>query len=348
MLLQTSCAEESPSTKNLLNALNVTSLNFCNEYVPLAKSEIKERFEKEMLLILWDKPQVILWFKRAHRYFPHIEKELKKNKLPDDLKYIVVIESAIRPNIGSSKGARGFWQFIPGTAKQYGLKVSRTIDERRDIKLSTKAALAYLKKLYSRFESWTLSAAAYNMGARALNYEMKEQDVVDFYNLYLSLETQRYILRIIAAKYVMKNPAKFGFNIKKSELYKPIKFDEVKISCKYKIPLRIIAQAAGTYFKKIKDLNPKFRSYYITGDHEIRIPKGTKAFHLKFQPILTEYIKNRTDQFYVVKRGDNLTTIAEQFNIRVTALINWNQIRSRDRIYPGKRLVIFKKKIRRN
>ncbi|MCP3921547.1 MAG: transglycosylase SLT domain-containing protein [Desulfobacterales bacterium] len=349
MAIQTAYAESSPSTKILLKAIKISDLSFCNEKVPLERFEIKERFEKEMLLILWDKPQVILWLKRAARYFPHIEEELKKNKIPDDLKYIVVIESAVRPHIGSRKGARGFWQFIPGTARQYGLKVNRFADDRRDIKLSTLAAIKYLKKLYIKFDSWTLAAAAYNMGERGLNYEMTEQDVIDFYNLHLPLETQRYILRIIAAKYIMKDPSKFGFDIKKDDLYKPYEFDEIIVSTKYKIPLRIVAQAAGTYFKKIKDLNPKFRKYYLRGTHEIRIPKDeAKNFFQKYRPLVAEYLKNKTDQTYVVRNGDNLTTIAEQFNIPLKSLVYWNQIKRRDRIHPGDKLVIYKKKSHQN
>ena len=175
----------------------------CGEKVPLDRSEVTERFEKEMLLALGDRPQVFLWLKRTSRYFPTIERELAEKGLPDDLKYLAIAESALRVHSGSPKGALGVWQLIPQTARNYGLSVNDQIDERRNFHLSTPAALAYLKDLYNQFGSWSLSLAAYNMGEEGLKAELLEQGIVDYYRLYLPLETQRFLFRILVIKLIV-------------------------------------------------------------------------------------------------------------------------------------------------
>ena len=139
-------------------------LTLCGETVPFDLDDVRERFEKEMLLTLWDRPQVLLWLKRTTRYLPFISQALHQSGMPDDIKYLAIVESALRPHAGSPKGAMGFWQLMPGTARNYGLTVDEFIDHRRDLILSTPAALDYLKALHAKFSSWTLALAAYNMG----------------------------------------------------------------------------------------------------------------------------------------------------------------------------------------
>ncbi|MBW2174132.1 MAG: lytic transglycosylase domain-containing protein, partial [Deltaproteobacteria bacterium] len=139
-------------------------MEFCGEQVPLEIQEVRERLEKEVLLSAWNRPQVILWLKRVPRYFPHIEEMLEESKMPDDLKYLPVVESAFLPHARSNKKAVGFWQFMSATGRKYGLVVNRQVDERRNFFASTRAALKYLKELHSIFGSWTLAVAAYNMG----------------------------------------------------------------------------------------------------------------------------------------------------------------------------------------
>ena len=173
-------------------------LTLCGEAVPFETPHVRERFEKEMLLSLGDRPQAVLWIKRAPRYMPVIEEALKANNMPDDLKYLAVAESALRPHAGSVKGAMGFWQLMPETARKYGLRVDENVDERRNIYLSTPAAIRYLQALHDHFSSWALALAAYNMGEEGLAAEMLEQGAQDYYNLYLPLETQRFIFRILA------------------------------------------------------------------------------------------------------------------------------------------------------
>ena len=324
------------------------SLDFCGEPVVLEEQEIRERLEKELLLTLWDRPQVILWIKRSARYLPLIEELLKEQHMPDDLKYIAIAESALRPHVGSPKKAIGFWQFMTATGRKYGLKIDLEKDERRNISKSTHAAIMYFKDLYDLFGSWTLAAAAYNMGEEGLQAEILAQKTNNYYRLYLPLETQRYVFRIISAKIILENPEKYGFQFKQEDLYPPLRFEPVTIECFQEIPILIVAQAADTYFKRIKDLNPEIRGYFLAvGTHTILIPGGSaRGFHDRFKVLVDKWLAERKERIYVVKEGDNLTTIAERFNIPLPVLVIWNRLGQKKYIHPGDRLVIYPPEIK--
>jgi hypothetical protein len=327
----------------LMSSVRITgSLEFCGEPVSLEDPEVRERLEKELLLTIWDRPQVVLWIKRSPRYLPLIEKVLKENGLPEDLKYISIVESALRPHAGSRKGAVGFWQFMESTGRRYGLKIDSEKDERRNIFSSTQAAIAYFKDLYDDFGSWTLAAAAYNMGEQGLQSEILAQKTNNFYQLYLPLETQRYVFRIFAAKLILLNPQKFGFQYTQADLYPPLKFERIKMECFQETPIVIVAQAAGTHFKVIKDLNPEIRGHYLTaGSHSILVPEGaSEKFHANFKRLVDQWVAEKQERIYVVKEGDNLSTIAERFNVPLPALIIWNRLENKRHIHPGQRLVI--------
>ncbi|OQY57962.1 MAG: hypothetical protein B6245_14345 [Desulfobacteraceae bacterium 4572_88] len=217
-------ASEYPS---LISAIRQESpLFFCDEKVPLDQQTVRERFEKELLLSLWDRAQAILWMKRASRYFPHIEKMLKQHQLPADLKYVAIVESALQPHVGSSKGALGFWQFTKSTGRNYGLTINSEIDERRNIFTATNAAMTYFKALYDLFGSWTLAAAAYNVGENRIETEIIIQQSRDYYQLYLPLETQRYIFKIIAAKLILSAPGKYGFDLGEKDSYPRLQLEK--------------------------------------------------------------------------------------------------------------------------
>ena len=328
---------------SLIASLNIdASQNFCNEDVPVDRQEIRERFEKELLLSLWDRPQVILWLKRSHRYLPHIEKMLEEKGVPDDIKFIAVAESALRPHVGSRKGAIGFWQFTPATARKYGLVVNQHVDERRNIFASTAAAIQYLKQLRQDFGSWTLAAAAFNMGEGGLMAEIMEQGTNDYYKLYLPLETQRYLFRVLSVKLIFSDPQMYGFSLTKKDVYPPLSFDQVQLVCTQETPIRIVAQAAKTHFKTIKDLNPEIRGHYLTkGDHTILIPRGASTgFQKRYANLEKKYSATREERIYIVKDGDNLSIIAERFGIPLAALIIWNRIDLQRPIHPGDRLII--------
>ena len=331
---------------SLLSSLRFPApLSFCGEKVPIEIQDIKERLEKELLLTLWDRPQVILWLKRSSRYLPIIEKMLKQNKLPDDLKYIAIAESALRPHVSSNRGAIGFWQFMRQTGKRYGLIINEHIDERRNLLASSQAAIRYFEDLYQQFKSWTLAAAAYNMGEEGLMAEILEQETDSYYLLYLPIETQRFVFRVISAKLIFSYQEKYGFSLSKEDYYPPLEFESIHLNCSQDIPIRIIAQAAKTYFKVIKDLNPEIRGHYLTkGSHHIMIPKGSaKGFHSRYQNILKDWAASKKDFVYIVKQGDNLSSIAERFNIPLAALIIWNKLDLKAHIHPGERLIIYSK-----
>ncbi len=319
------------------------ALNFCGEPVALDHQNVRERLEKELLLTIWDRPQVALWIKRSSRYLPIIEKMLSENDMPDDLKYVAIIESALRPHVGSRKGAIGFWQFLKSTGQKYGLRINAEIDERRNIFASTLAAINYFKELYAILGSWTLSAAAYNMGELGLQSEMVSQKSENYYQLYLPIETQRYVFRIIAAKMILSDPERFGFRFTDQDLYPPLAFDRIHIECFQDTPIQVIAQAANTYFKAIKDLNPEIRGHFLAaGTHSLLIPQGAaEGFNARFKQLVQQWQAKNQERVYVVQKGDNLTSIAERFNVPLPALLIWNRLDSGRPIHPGDRLVIY-------
>jgi hypothetical protein len=335
---------EPSNVPSLVSSLRIDSpLDFCGETTPLDVQEIRERLEKELLLTLADRPQVILWIKRSNRYLPIIEKMLSENGMPEDLKYVAIVESALRPHVGSPKGAIGFWQFMEGTGRIYGLTINTEMDERRNIFKSTRAAIEYFKALYRDLGSWTLAAAAYNMGEEGLKTEILAQKSDTYYQLYLPLETQRYLFRIIAAKLILSNPEKYGFRLNPDDLYPPLQFDRVEFTGNQKIPIHVIARATGTYFKVIKDLNPEIRGHFLAeGHHALLVPKGSAVdFHSKYDAALADWEANRNEQIYWVKEGDNLSSIAARFNVPLPALLIWNNLNPNRHIHPGDRLVVY-------
>ncbi|MFH1480657.1 MAG: transglycosylase SLT domain-containing protein [Pseudomonadota bacterium] len=339
---------ESSDFPSLISSLNVQGpLQFCGEAVPLNIQDAQERFEKELLLSLWDRAQVILWLKRSRRYLPDIEKILKDQDMPDDLKYVCIAESALRPHAGSSKGAIGFWQFMVASGRRYGLVINDRIDERRNLFASTRAAIGYLKELYERFGSWTLAAAAYNMGEEGLMAEILEQETKDYYQLYLPLETQRFLFRILSVKLILSDPKRYGFDLSEEDYYLPIPYDKVQVDCFQEIPIRIIAQAAKTHFKVIKDLNPEIRGHAIPpGSHHILIPQGAlKDFPSRYQQLIEKFLKAQKERIYVIQKGDNLSSIAERFGIPVNAILIWNRLDLKRPLQPGQKILIYRKDI---
>lgn len=230
------------------------NMDFCGERVPLEIEEVRERVEREFYLLMQQQGQVILYLKRSGRYFPVFEKILKEQNLPDDLKYLSVAESALFMS-RSGKGAMGLWQFMEGTARSHGMTVNEFVDERRNVIKSTYAACKYLKTGYNKFNSWICSAASYNMGMGGLSENINFQGKSNYFDLFLNEETSRYIFRIVVIKELMKNPEKYGFVLKKEQLYKPHRVKLVKEE--NAIPnLAQWAKAHGTTYKDVKLLNP--------------------------------------------------------------------------------------------
>jgi hypothetical protein len=337
-------SQDAASFPPLISSLRVEGpIDFCGEKAPLDNQEVRERLEKELLLSLWDRPQVILWLKRSRRYFPHIERMLKENGVPDDLKYVAIAESALRPHAGSKKGAIGFWQFMKATGKKYGLLIDKNVDERRNLFASTQAAIRYFQDLYEMFGSWTLSAAAYNAGEEGTRAEVLEQQTDDYYLLYLPLETQRFVFRILSVKLIMSNPEKYGFSLTDEDYYPPLRFDRIRVECQEETPIRIVAEAANTHFKMIKDLNPELRGHYLAkGHHTLLIPQGASTgFHDRYKKSLNQWVTSPKKRIYVVKKGDNLSAIADRFEVPLPALLIWNRLDLTAPLHPGDRLIIY-------
>ena len=194
------------------------NVDFAGEKVDVNSNNLWERFDKELLKNTYWQSNTMLYIKRANKYFPIIEPILKKNNIPEDFKYLAVIESGLE-NVTSPSGAKGFWQFLKSTAKEYNLEVNYAVDERYNLEKSTQAACDYLNEAFEKFNSWTLAAAAFNMGMNGLQKALDNQKVENYYDLYLNSVTSRYVFRILAVKEILQNPQKYGFVIRKQDMY---------------------------------------------------------------------------------------------------------------------------------
>jgi len=318
---------------------SIEGIDVCGEPVPLANPEVRERFEREMLLMLGDPAQVILWLKRGARYFPEIESTLAERRLPSDLKFIPVIESAFLPHAGSSKGAVGHWQFISETGKRHGLNITADVDERRNPVAATRAALDYLTALYREFGAWSLAAAAYNMGEEGLRTEIFLQDCRDFYQLHLPQETQRYVLRLAAAKAILTRPERFGFVLKPEDLYPPLATQQVKIELDQPVSVLLIARAARTSYKTIRDLNPEIRGYVLpSGFYSLTLPpEGAAGFPERLKTMRMQ-AEGSAGTIHVVQKGETLSGIARKYGIPVKALAILNRFDMNKTLVPGERI----------
>lgn len=253
-------------------------LTLCGERVPIERQDVWEMVDQFFVSSVYNQPQVILWIKRAHRYFPYVEKRLRERNLPDDLKYIAVVESALKTYATSSAQAVGPWQFINGTGKRYGLRSDRWIDERYNFERATEAALNYLTDLHKEFQSWNLAIAAYNCGENRMAKNLSAQGVNNFYDVDLPLETEAYIFRILAAKSILSNPVTYGYFIPTAKRYPPLEYDEIDLSLYQEAPITAIANACDTTYKIIKEMNPEIRQNALPSGHfKLRIPKGKAA-----------------------------------------------------------------------
>jgi hypothetical protein len=234
-----------------------TEIDFAGEAAPLTIVDVRERLDREMVINTNLHSSTTLIFKRASRAFPVIEPILKKYGVPDDFKYLAVIESGL-VNAVSPAGARGVWQFMPETAKEKGMEVNDFVDERYDLEKSTEAACRYLLEAKNKFGNWTLAAASYNGGMFGINRQLESQQVTDYYDVLLTEETSRYVFRILALKEIMQNPAKYGFDIPKDQLYYPIEIKKIEIDTPI-ANLSSFAKGMGINYKILKLHNPWLR-----------------------------------------------------------------------------------------
>ncbi len=253
-----------------------STMDLCGEPVPLQNREVLERFDKEFTLIVYNHAQVYLWLKRMERYFPWIEEQLRATGLPDDLKYVAVVESDLLPDACSPKGAAGPWQFMPSTGSAYGLRQEGSCDERYDFERATECAFQFLQDLYRRYKNWTVAIATYNCGDKRIQEQIRAVGSADYYQMRLPTETERYIFRILAVKAVLGNPAHYGYLLPRGQGYPPLKAERVNVRLSCPLPMQAVAEASGTTVREIRRLNPAFRAEEIPeGSHQVKLPVGS-------------------------------------------------------------------------
>lgn len=236
-------------------------LDFAGEPVPLEDPDIYERMDRELLVNTYWQSNALLLIKRANKYFPIIEPILEQYGVPDDFKYVAVIESSLTQAVSPAR-ATGFWQIMEATGKEYGLEINSNVDERYHIEKSTHVAAQYFLKSRKKFGSWTMAAAAYNAGDRGMSRQQDRQDEEDYYDLLLGEETGRYVFRILALKEIMKDPKKYGFNYSEEDLYQPIPTYQVKVNEPVS-DFAVFAQDLGINYKILKLHNPWLREAHL-------------------------------------------------------------------------------------
>ena len=250
-------------------------VSFAGEEIILDEDDLIERMDKEFLVNTYWQSNTILLIKKSNKYFPQIEKILIEEGVPTDFKYLALIESGL-DNVTSPRGAKGFWQIMKTTGKEYGLEINSNVDERYNLNLSTRLACKYLKKAKDKFGTWTLAAAAYNRGINGVQNEITKHNQTRYGNILFGEETKRYVFRIIALKNIVESPESFGFFIKEEQMYKPTKYEELKVD----IPIYNISDFSkklGLSYKNFKIHNPWLLENHLNNKskkvYTILIPK---------------------------------------------------------------------------
>lgn len=321
-------------------------MDFCGEAVPLNDFDVRERLDRELVVNVYWQSQTVLFHKRAARWFPVIEPILKRNSVPDDFKYLALIESGFL-NAVSPSNAVGFWQFIEETGKRYGLEINEEVDERYHVEKSTEAACKYLKEANEKLGSWTLAAASYNMGITGAKKQADFQGNINYYDLMLNSETSRYVFRILALKEIMKNPRKYGYIIRKKDLYPPIKTYTITVDSTVS-NLAAFAVEQGTTYKFLKILNPWLRDKQLTNKtrktYKITLPgegftdyEGMLAameqrpddslYLIDFEKINSELSIPIQAKIHKVKQGETIESIAKMYNCDTTELRERNKLK---------------------
>lgn len=259
------------------------SVEFAGQTVDLCRSDLHERMDRELLAFSYSHQLTLLMIKRANRFFPVVEPILKEYGVPDDLKYLMVIESNVDPRIKSSAGAAGLWQFMPASGREFGLEVNDNIDERYHVEKATRAACSYLKKMYGQFGDWMTVAAAYNGGPGGVIKKQQAQGVNSALDMYLVEETSRYVFRLLAAKLVFSNPARYGFVLRSEDLYPYIPpKEEVKVTTPIE-DLAVFAKQHGVTFAQLKNENPWLRESTLNNKsgrtYLVKIPDEKALFY---------------------------------------------------------------------
>jgi hypothetical protein len=274
-------------------------MDFAGEVVQTQYFDVYEAIDREFLNTMYGQANLLLALKRANRYFPVVEPILKAEGIPDDFKYLMVIESMML-NATSSAGAKGFWQFMERTAGSYNLEINDEVDERYHLEKATLAACKFLNWVYSRTQSWTITAAAYNMGRAGVINQLARQRTDDYWELWLNNETSRYVPKIIAMKYILQKPETYGFHFKKHQLYAPWPVREIEVSTSIaSLPDWAIEQ--GMSFKMLKYLNPWLKTRKLSNKkgktYVIKVfEKGYREIHKNAKAFQDDPTENTADE----------------------------------------------------
>jgi len=309
------------------------NISFANEITPLEHSDIKERLDKELLVNTYWQSKTILLIKRAKKYFPIIEKILAEYKIPDDFKYLAVAESGLE-NSTSPSGAKGFWQFLKQTGLEYDLEITSEIDERYHLEKSTKAACQYLQEAYNKFGSWTLAAAAYNMGKAGLARAIDIQQTNDYYQLMLNNETYRYVFRILAIKEILSKHEAYGFIIEQDDYYNNTPSYDIQIDSAI-ANIANFAIKLGVNYKQIKQLNPWILSNEISN-------KDNNSYIIKIQAPQSARIADIDTIIHTCKSRENIFEIARKYNVDLEQLLLWNDIIPSKKLKKNQKIIILK------
>jgi hypothetical protein len=247
------------------------SVNFCDLNIYLDRLDMRERFDREINSFTYFHSSTLMYIKKANRYFPIIEPILQKNNIPNDFKYLCAIESGLDTRALSSAKAAGLWQFMEGTGREFGLEIRDEVDERYHIEKATEAACRYLRDAYYRYGDWVNVAASYNAGIARISSEMQKQQVENAFDLLLVSETSRYVFRLLAIKEIFQNPQKYGFFLKKENLYPAVGVDYVEVSSGI-FSLASFAKQYGINYMILKEYNVWLR------DTKITIPRDGKTY----------------------------------------------------------------------
>jgi LysM repeat protein len=342
-------------------------LQFCGEPVPVQREDVRERVEMEVLLQLGNPGQTALWLKRMPRYFPMIEATIAEMGLPPDLKYVAVVESSLRPDALSRAGAAGPWQFMRGTGKVCGLEQNGWVDERLDWEKSTRTALLYLKDLHDDLGNWALALAAYNAGAGRVQGLMREQGQADYYGTLLPAETERYVFRAIAVKLITEDPGRFGIDLTGASVYPPLATSAAEIEVKRRLPVPVLADAAGMSYRYFRRLNPWVKGDELPkGKYVILVPVQTpegwtarleeweskKAVAAVSPPVSPAPAEGKADPAeatasddpalsrHTVQKGDTLTSIARRYAVHLEKLLSANGLTDASVIRPGQQILL--------
>lgn len=348
------------------------NLDFCGEKIPANNYEIKDDLKKEFFSSAYWKTNSQVLFRKAQKWFPYIEPILKQEGVPDDFKYLAVIESHLS-NVTSPAGASGFWQLVPSSARNYGLEVNDNVDERYHVEKATHAACKHIKDAYAIFKNWTLSAAAYNLGIGGILNALKRQKANSYFDLLLNRETGSFVYRILAYKTLFASPGHFGIKKKKWTYFPKISFSTFKVDSSI-TDLSAFAKHIGSSIEIIKAFNP-WLSQNTLGNpdkkiYEIRIPKNTQADYSSYAAdlkcennvyTLNEYpVANNlpfldssasstptyattsdiNTIYHVVKDNENIKQISELYHVKEEEIAAWNKINDLNQAIKGQTLVI--------